>query len=297
MSKLVAAAAIRGSHAIADEAEEMLTRALEAYGESGKIEFPETAFYFPMAYALLGEEVKTLGDARRVLEVAKGMLSDEPSESLWLPYLPATLDAGIATLLAEEIVEALRYLEGTEPQPGWHGFISDTILRTLGIQLVDGRLPGFAAVVGAAPDTETAVHVVRELQKRNILTFFIGNHQGATARDQLIEAKLLPKDASEVEDGDLKKAWWGRYLVPLGPDTHSIIYALNWAIRGALTFGGHKKGEWRECLNYTRARIFAFGLGLGDIDDLKYASGAGAINMGFPVICDTPIPEIGRAHV
>ncbi len=82
------------------------------------------------------------------------------------------------------------------------------------------------------------------------------------------------------------------YIVPLGPDTHSIIYALNWAIRGALTFGGHKKGQWKECLDYTRARIFAFGLGLGPIDDMKYASGAGAINMGFPVICDTEIPEI-----
>jgi len=31
---------------------------------------------------------------------------------------------------------------------------------------------------------------------------------------------------------------------------------------------------------------------LGDIDDLKFASGAGAITMGFPVICDTEIPEI-----
>ena len=33
-------------------------------------------------------------------------------------------------------------------------------------------------------------------------------------------------------------------------------------------------------------------MGLGTIDDLKFASGAGAINMGFPVICDTKVPEI-----
>ncbi len=246
----------------------------------------------PMAYALLGVEITTLGQARDMLETIKSLLSEEPSEKLWLPYLPALLDAGVATLLAEELLKALAYLDGEEPLEGWHGFISDTILRTLGIQLVDGRLPGFAAVVGAAPDTETAVHVIRELQKRNILTFLVGNHEGRTMRDQLIEAGVLPKDASATEDGDLKKAWWGMYIVPLGPDTESIIYALNWAIRGALTFGGHKKGQWKECLDYTRARIFAFGLGLGDIDDLKYASGAGAVNMGFPVICDTEIPEI-----
>ncbi len=297
MSKAVAAAAIRGSNEIVAQAEEKLTAAIEKHGESQAIEFPETAFFLPMAYALLGLEVSTLGQAREIVEAAKSLLSEEPSERIWLPYLPATLDAGIATLLAEELLKAIAYLEGEEPLEGWHGFISDTILRTLGIQLVDGRLPGFAAVVGAAPDVDAAVHVIRELQKRNILTFLIGNHKGETMRDQLIEAGVLPKDASETEDGDLRKAWWGRYIVPLGPDTESIIYALNWAIRGALTFGGHKRGQWKECLDYTRARIFAFGLGLGDIDDLKYASGAGAINMGFPVICDTEIPEIRPSGV
>jgi acetyl-CoA synthase len=292
MSKLVAAAAVRGSHSIAKEAEEKLLAAIEKHGEDHALGFPETAFFLPMAHALLGLEVSTLGEAREILDTVKVLLSEEPSEKLWLPYLPALLDAGVATLLAEEIVKAVAYLEEEEPLEGWHGFISDTILRTLGIQLVDGRLPGFAAIVGAAPDTDTAVHIIRELQKRNILTFLIGNHKGETMRDQLIEAGVLPRDASETEDGDLKKAWWGRYIVPLGPDTESIIYALNWAIRGALTFGGHKKGHWRECLRYTQQRIFAFGLGLGDIDDLKYASGAGAVNMGFPVICDTEIPEI-----
>mgnify|MGYP005836314633 CR=1 FL=1 len=292
MSKVVAAAAIRGSHAIVAQAEAKLAAALDQHGPGQRLEFPETAFFLPMANALLGLDVTTLGEAQEVLATAQSLLGEEPSDEVWLPYLANTLDAGIATLLAEELLKALGYLDGSEPLEGWHGFISDTILRTLGIQLVDGRLPGFAAIVGAAPDTETAVYVIRELQKRNLLTFLVGNHQGRTMRDQLIEAGVLPRDASETEDGDLKKAWWGRYIVPLGPDTESIIYALNWAIRGALTFGGHKKGDWKACLDYTRARIFAFGLGLGDIDDLKYASGAGAINMGFPVIADTPIPEI-----
>jgi len=293
MSRIVAAAAIRGSHAIVAEAEKRLEAALAAHGEKQALEFPETAFYLPMANALLGLDVATLGQAREVLGVAQSLLTDEPTDSLWLPYLSGALDAGVATLLAQELVKALDYLDGIDPMAeGWHGFISDTILRTLGIQLVDGRLPGFAAIVGAAPDTETAVMVIRELQKRNLLTFLIGNHQGRTMRDQLIEAGVLPTDASQTEDGDLKKAWWGRYIVPLGPDTESIIYALNWAIRGALTFGGHQKGDWKSCLNYTRQRIFAFGLGLGDLDDMKYASGAGAINMGFPVVADTVGPEI-----
>src|SRR5574340_634836 len=171
MSKAVASAAIRGSHEVVGRAAERLEACLATYGEGQRLEFPETAFFLPMANALLGVDVSTLGQAREVMETAQSLLTEAPSEAIWLPYLPGTLDAGVATMLAEELSMALGYLEGEWPQEGWHGFISDTILRTLGIQLVDGRLPGFAAIVGAAPATEPAVLVIRELQKRNILTF------------------------------------------------------------------------------------------------------------------------------
>ncbi len=287
MSKIVAAAAIRASNDIVKRADEKLSAALQQFGPDQELRFPETAFFLPMACALLGAEVEKLSQAQEIVEYTKTLLSEEPTEALWLPYLADALDAGIATMLAEEVIMALRYLAGTEPQDGWHGFISDTVLRSLGIQLVDGRLPGFAAVVGAAPDVETAEYLIRELQKRSILTFLIGNHNGETVRDQLIEAGVLHE--SIIED---PASGWDTYIVPLGPDTESIIYALNWAIRGALTFGGRDKGDWKGCLDYTRSHIFAFGLGLGDIDDLKFASGAGAITMGAPVICDTEIPEI-----
>ena len=287
MSKLVATAAVRGSHDIVSRVDERLDDALEKFGADQEVGFPGTAFYLPMACALLGAEVKTLGEMEEVLEETRTFLHVEPSETLWLPYLSSALDSGIATMLAEEMLTALRYLYGEDPQDGWHGFISDTWLRSLGIQLVDGRLPGFAAVVGAAPDPERAEYIVRELQKRSILTFLIGNHEGQTMRDQLIEANVLPDDILENP-----ASGWDTYIVPIGPDTESIIYVLNWAIRGALTFGGLQKGDWKGCLDYTRAHIFAFGLGLGTIDDLKFASGAGAITMGAPVICDTEIPEI-----
>jgi len=286
MSRIVTQAAVRGAHQVLAEAEEMYRKAIEAREGNTPVGFPETAYYLPMIYSLLGEEISQLHQLEPILKYLRNDLTpkEPPADRLWLPYLSMALDAGVSTLISEEIVEVLRYLEGTEPHDEtWHGFISDTILRTLGIQLVDGRMPGFAAIVGAAPTTEIAVDIVRELQKRNILTFLIGNHEGKTVRDQLLEANVITTDP---------KAGWDIYIVPLGPDTQSIIYALNWAIRGALTFGGHKKGDWNACLNYTRARIFAFGIGLGTIDDLKYASGAGAINMGFPVICDTEIPEI-----
>ena len=278
MSKIIAGAAIRGAHKIVSQAEEAWNSARESKGENTKVGFPETAFFLPMANALMGIEVKTLGDIKPIMAHVKDLLPEPPSDNLWLPYLGDTLDSGMATLLAEEIIVVLRYLDGTEPQPDCNGFFSDTILRTLGIQLVDGRMPGFAAILGAAPDVETAVMIVREFQKRNILVFAGSSSNGISIVDQLKEAN--------VEMG------WDTYIVPYGRDTISGIYPLHWAIRGALTFGGVKPGEAQKALRYCKDRVFAFGLTLGEVDDIKYATGAGAINMGFPIIADTEIPQI-----
>ena len=139
-------------------------------------------------------------------------------------------------------------------------------------------MPGFAAIVGAAKSNEVAVKIVRELQRRNILTFLSGNVNGRSIIHQLME--------EGVELG------YDTYTVPFGTDTISAIYALGFATRSALTFGGLKMGQAREILLYNRERVFAFVLALGEVDDLKYAAAAGAINYGFPVIADTVIPEI-----
>lgn len=278
MSRIVAEAAIRGSRRIVKEAEDFLNKAIEEKGKGQAVGFPETAYYLPMAYALLGVEVKTVSDMVPVLEQAKSLLHDEPTESLWLPYLGDALDSGIATLLAEELICCLRYLYGQEPQPDCVGFYTDTWMRSYGIQLVDGRMPGFAAILGAAPDNKTAVEIVREFQKRSIMCFVGSSSNGRSIIDQLKE--------ENVEMG------WETYIVPYGRDTITGIYALNWAIRAALTFGGLKKGEALKCLKYCQNRVFAFGLVLGELDDVKYATGLGAVNMGFPVIADTDIPEI-----
>lgn len=278
MSKIIASAAIRGAHSFVKDAEELFNKVRESKGESTPLAFPDTAYYLPMSHALMAAEVKTVGGLKPILDHARDLLPQHPSDSLWFPYLGDALDSGIATLLAQESIMALRCLLGEDPQPDCNGFFSDTILRTLGIQLVDGRMPGFAAILGAAPDTETAVHIVRELQKRQIMVFVGSSSNGISIIDQLKEAK--------VEMG------WETYIVPYGRDTVSAIYPLNWAIRGALTFGGLKPGQSRKCLEYCRDRVFAFGLTLGEVDDLKYATGAGAINMGFPIIADTAIPQI-----
>lgn len=302
MSRYIAKRAIRGANALAREAELMLNRALKEKGGDQKVAFPNTAYYLPLIYGMTGIAVEKLGDLVPVIEQAKRLLHPTPSEMMWTPYLGETLDCGMATLLAAEVIEAIRFVYGLQPErmPGFtlaggtsypdldspnngrvghlNGPIDDIQLRSWGIQLVDGRMPGFAAIVGAAKSNEVAVKIVRELQKRNILCFLSGNVNGRSIIHQLIE--------EGVELG------YDTYTVPFGMDTISAIYALGFATRSALTFGGLKAGQAREILLYNRERVFAFVLALGEVDDLKYAAAAGAINFGFPVIADTVIPEI-----
>jgi acetyl-CoA synthase len=190
----------------------------------------------------------------------------------------------MATLFAEEIIMALRYINGlepvTDPETGYvyNGFITDTIQRNLGIQLVDGTMPGFAAIIGAAPDDDTAVRIVRELQEKNILTFLSGHVNGNSVTKQLLR--------KGVELG------WDSRIVPVGPDTEHTIYPLNWSVRASLIFGGKKPGDFKGHLKYTKDRVFAFALVLGELDMIKWSTGAGAINMGYPAVCDTDVPVI-----
>jgi len=299
MSKYIATRAVRGANALVYEAETMLHKALEEKGPETVVEFPNTAYYLPLIYAMTGEKVSTLNDLLPILEKARSLLHPVPSEDKWTPYLGETLDSGMATLIAAEAIEAIRAVYGLQPEMypeielaggteypdqdfglngRLNGPIDDIQLRSWGIQLVDGRMPGFAAIVGAAKSNEVAVKIVRELQQRNILTFLSGNVNGRSIIDQLTE--------EGVELG------YDTYTVPFGTDTLSAIYALGFASRSALTFGGLKAGQAREILQYNKDRVFAFVLALGEVDDLKYAAAAGAINFGFPVIADTVIPEI-----
>src|SRR3990170_4293341 len=88
---------------------------------------------------------------------------------------------------------------------------------------------------------------------------------------------------------------WDTYLVPYGRETSATVHALNFAARAAMTFGGLAPGDLakaRRILLYNKDRVFAFVLALGEVDDRKYATAAGAINYGFPTIADTDIPEI-----
>ena len=279
MSKIIASAAIRGAHKIAKQAQDILTRAIKEKGQDCRVEFPNTGYYIPIIYSMTGIAVEKLADFQEVMQEIKSLLPPLVDEDLWVPYLGQALDAGMATLFAEEIIEACKYLIGPNPVDDiWLGAADDVILRERGIQFVDGTAPGFAAIVGAAPDVETAVTIARKLQERCLYVFMSAHNNGTTFAQQLVE-------------GGVQLGWETR-LVPFGRDITSAIYSLGFASRAALSFGGVQAGDFRRNLLYNKNRIFAFVLAMGEVTDEWYATAAGAINYGFPTIADSDIPEI-----
>jgi len=287
MSKIIASAAIRGAHKIVGEAEKKWQEAMDKWGANEPVGFPNTAYYLPVIYGIMGHKVEKLGDMEAVFKECNTLLPPPVREVHHLPYLGPTLDAGMATLFAEECFEAIRYLETpdfylqdediTEGNI-WLGAASDVILRKRGIEFVDGTAPGFAAIVGAAPTPEIAKSIAEELQRKNIYVFMASGQNGTTFSQQLIDAGV--------------QIGWPTRLVSFGPDISSAIFAMGFATRAAMSFGGVEPGDYRKILIYNKDRIFAFVLPLGYVSDDWYANAAGAINWGFPTIADTPIPQI-----
>lgn len=280
MSRIIAAAAIRGAHKIVKQAEQILEKTIQEKGRDCTAEFPNTGYYIPIIYSMTGRAVERLGDFEEVMnKEIKPLLPEPVSEDMWLPYLGPTLDAGMATLFAEEIIECCKYLIGPNPVDGiWLGAADDVIMRERGIQFVDGSAPGFAAIVGSAPDVETAVDIARKCQERSLYVFMAGHSNGTSFAEQLVEGGV--------------QLGWDTRLIPFGKEITAAIYALGFASRAALSFGGVQAGDYIRNLRYNKNRVFAFVVALGEVTDEWYATAAGAINYGFPTVADSDIPEI-----
>ncbi|MFH1568605.1 MAG: CO dehydrogenase/CO-methylating acetyl-CoA synthase complex subunit beta, partial [Gemmatimonadota bacterium] len=287
MSKLICSAAIRGAHTIIGRAEEHWKQAMDKWGPKQEVGFPNTAYYLPIIYGILGMKVERLGDMEAVLKRCRQILPPPVREDVHLPYLAPALDAGMATFFAEEIIESIRYLTdpdayctGEDPQDGkiWLGAADDVIMRKRGIEFVDGTAPGFAAIAGAAPTPEIAVKIAQELQEKNLYVFMCAENGGVRFSEQLVEAGV--------------QIGWPTRLVSFGPDISAAVFAMGFATRAAMSFGGMEPGDYRRILIYNKDRVFAFVMALGHVSEEWYANAAGAINWGFPVIADSAIPQV-----
>ena len=255
-----------GSNAVAGLTEAAVNDAIAKYGADRAIAFPDTAYFFPTIYAATGVKVKTLGDLPACVGVLKSLITNQED-------LGQALNAGLATAVGAEIIEGLKWVEGGDPYENETGigFVPDPIIRSLGVPLVTGDIPGVAVVLGKAEDAANVIKVVKDYQSKGILTFLIGD--------------VIEQVAEGVKMGLEYR------VVPLGHDVTSVIHVVTVAVRAALIFGNVQPGDLGGLLEYTKNRVPAFVNTFGAIDAVVVSAGAGAIALGFPVVVDIDLGE------
>ena len=255
-----------GSNAVAGLTEGAVNAAIEKYGPDHPIAFPDTAYFFPTIYAATGVKVKTLGDLVPCVGVLKSLITNQED-------LGQALNAGLATAVGAEIIEGLKWAESANPyeNDSGIGFVPDPIIRSLGVPLVTGDIPGVAVVLGKAENAEDVVKVVKDYQSKGIMTFLIGD-----CIEQVAEGVKMGLEFR---------------VIPLGHDVTSVIHVVTVAVRAALIFGNVQPGDLAGLLEYTKLRVPAFVNTFGAIGPVEVSAGAGAIALGFPVIVDIDLGE------
>ena len=259
-----------GSNAVAGLTEGAVNDAIAKYGEGHAVGYPDTAYFLPIIYAATGVKIKTLGDLPAAVGILKSLITNKED-------LGEALNAGLATAVGAEIIEAIRYLDGDPyADDSGIGFVADPIIRSLGVPLVTGDIPGIAVLLGESSDPAALAATVKDYQEKGLLTFMVGN---------IIEQAL---------EGGVKMGLDYR-VIPLGHEVTSVIHVVSVAIRAALIFGGIEPGKLPEFLTYTKERVPAFVNTFGELNEVIVSVGAGAIALGFPVIADVPVPEVPGA--
>ena len=256
-----------GSNAVAGLTEGAVNDAIAKYGEDKKVAMPDTAYFLPTIYAATGVKVSKLGDLPACVGVLKSLISNKED-------LGEALNAGLATAVGAEIIEALKYVDNADPyaEDSGIGFVPDPVIRSLGVPLVTGDIPGVAVVLGKADHAEDVVTVVKDYQSKGIMTFLIGD---------VIE---------QCAEGGVKIGLDFR-VVPLGHDVTAVIHVVTVAIRAALIFGNVTPGDLPGLLKYTKERVPAFVNTFGALNEVVVSAGAGAIALGFPVVVDVDLGE------
>jgi len=242
----------KGSNAVAGLTEGAVNDAIAKYGAETKVAFPDTAYFFPTIYAATGVKVTKLGDLPACVGVLKSLITNKED-------LGDALNAGLATAVGAEILEGLKFVDGAKPyeNEGGIGFVPDPAIRSLGVPLVTGDIPGVAVVLGRADDETQLAMVVKEYQTKGILTFLIGD-----VIDQAVSAGV--------------KMGLDYRVVPLGHDVTAVVHAVTVAIRAALIFGAAQPGDLAGLLKYTKERVPAFVNTFGALNEVVVSAGAAA---------------------
>ena len=248
-----------GNDAVYGLTEAAIDNAIAQYGEAQAVSFPDTAYSLPCYYGVTGVKVENLGQLKEALGVVKTLMTRNNR-------LHDAFMSGIATALCAEFIEVLKYIGNPAPyEAPCYGHLPDAVVRSLGVPLVTGDIPGVPVILGTAPSADEAVALVKSYQAQGMLVTLVGG-----IIDQLQEKGYKTGDNVRV--------------IPLGHDVTSVIHVVSVAVRAALIFGNIQPGDAAGLMKYTFERVPAFVNAFAPLDDVVVACGAGAIALGFPVV-------------
>lgn len=275
---------------LTEETEDILNKVIIEKGESFNFEFPDTAYGLPVIYAFEGIKITDLVGLKSFFElIKKTVIKTSDPQSIVLNYIYLAeinlllnfISAGNYTYEDSDVYLAFHpkpieeISEKTDIKKEsfrFTGFIGDTIQRTLGVQLVDGRIPAMAILLGSL-EKERLIYIIKELQEKRILTFLIGS----IAQDFLHSGERYGFEA---------------YVVPVSSKIREAIFVFDWAIRASLIFGGQTAGDKEEIIKYVRNRINAFSIAFGTIDKETTALALSSALFAIPVITDQDLEEV-----
>lgn len=250
----------RGSDEMFARAEADVSALVAELGADAPMAMPNTAYFLACIYAYLGKKVTTVGELQAALTDVKAMMTREHRTK-------DIFTSGVGTAIAAEMIEACKYAKTPTPYDGtvYHGHFSDAEVRELGVPLVTRDIPGFVVMIGPAPSDEEAVETIKGYQSRGIFVFLIGG---------IIE-QAVRKNVS---------MGFPVRVVPVGEEIWSVGHVISLVVRASMIFGAIEPGDYNAFNDYTMHRIFAFVNAYAPVNDITVACGAGAIQMGFPVI-------------
>jgi len=249
---------------VIDNLSDKINKLFEIVSKKGifYFELPDTTYGIPLIYALEGIKINRVDEMKKFFEET-------------IPKLKSKNDLKNLALAYSYVVEiylTLQYINQENKDTPYYGFLGDTIQRTLGVQLVDGRIPAVAVLLGKL-NQDDLLKIVKELQEKKILTFLIG----PVAQEFITAGERFGFEA---------------YVVPVGTNIEETLYVIDWAVRVSLVFGGQTPGQKDAIIDYVRKRVNAFAIAFGQINELAVATASVAMFFAYPVITDQDLPEI-----
>ena len=130
-----------------------IDEAIAAYGESEPVSFPGTAYSLPCYYGVTGVKITTLGEMKAAMDTIKSKMTRNNR-------LNDAFMSGVATALCAECIEVLKYIGNDTPyEAPCYGHLPDAVVRSLGVPLVTGDIPGVPVILGTAPTVDEAVAI------------------------------------------------------------------------------------------------------------------------------------------